>query len=195
MALQSTPSAEAAILKEKVFKNLLYIGIFSIMMLFAGLTSAYIVSQADLKGHAFVLPEMFWYSTGIILLSSATMNLAVQSVKRNKFEAVKIGLIATFILGIIFGFFQYFGWIELYNAGIVFAGKESFAPGSFVYVMSGLHVAHIVSGLAYLLVVMPNALKNKYNSANQAPIKLCGLYWHFLDILWVYLFVFLLVIR
>lgn len=195
MALQSTPDADSVLLKEKIFKNLLYIGIFSIMMLFAGLTSAYIVSQADLKGPSFTLPVMFWYSTAVILLSSAAMNWAVQSAKRNKFESAKMGLIASFVLGILFGIFQYLGWNELYDAGIVFAGKESFAPGSFVYVMSGLHLAHILSGLAYMLVVLPNTLKNKYNSANHTPIKLCGLYWHFLDILWVYLFVFLLVIR
>lgn len=195
MALQTRTDSESIALKEKVFKNLLYIGIFSIMMLFAGLTSAYIVSQADLKGPEFSLPPMFWYSSAVILISSVTMNFTVSSARKNKFQNAKIGLLITLLLGILFGVFQYFGWIELYNSGIFFAGKKSFAPGSFVYVMSGLHLLHVISGLVYMLVVMPKTFSQGYNSANYTGLKLCGIYWHFLDILWIYLFVFLLVIR
>jgi cytochrome c oxidase subunit 3 len=83
-------------------------------------------------------------------------------------------------------------WTELYQNKIYFAGKQSNAAGSFMYVITGLHLAHLIGGLLYLIGVIYRSIKNQFNSENYLKIKLCAIYWHFLDILWIYLFVFLL---
>jgi cytochrome c oxidase subunit 3 len=179
----------------KVKKGLLYISIFSILMLFAGLTSAYIVRQADGDWLVFDLPALFWYSTGIILLSSLTINLALQAARKNQFEKIKQMLIATLVLGIGFCVTQYLGWKTLVDSGIYFAGSLSNPAGSFMYVLTGVHLAHIISGLIFIVAVLIKANKNHYNSSNSAGIWRCAVYWHFLDFLWIYLFVFLMIIR
>jgi cytochrome c oxidase subunit 3 len=179
----------------KVKKGLLYISIFSILMLFAGLTSAYIVRQADGDWLVFDLPALFWYSTGIILLSSLTINLALQAARKNQFEKIKQMLIATLVLGIGFCVTQYLGWKTLVDSGIYFAGSLSNPAGSFMYVLTGVHLAHIISGLIFIVAVLIKANKNHYNSSNNSGIWRCAVYWHFLDFLWIYLFVFLMIIR
>jgi len=179
----------------KVKKGLLYISIFSILMLFAGLTSAYIVRQADGDWLVFDLPALFWYSTGIILLSSLTINLALQAARKNQFEKIKQMLIATLVLGIGFCVTQYLGWKTLVDSGIYFAGSLSNPAGSFMYVLTGVHLAHIISGLIFIVAVLIKANKNHYNASNSAGIWRCAVYWHFLDFLWIYLFVFLMIIR
>jgi len=184
--------SESVLLKEKVNRSLLYVGIFSILMLFAGLTSAYIVRQADGNWLEFSMPFMFWISTGLILLSSATMNWAVISARSNKFDSVKLALVMTLALGIAFCFSQFLAWKELVAGGIFFSGKAANPSGSFMYILSGLHLAHILSGLFYTVVILMKSLGNRYNSGNLMGIKHCSIYWHFLDALWIYLFVFLL---
>ena len=183
---------ESEILKDRVNKNLLYIAIFSIVMLFAGLTSAYIVRQADGMWLRFTLPFYFWISTGLILASSATMAFALNSARNNRLQGIKTGLALTFILGVGFCFAQIMGWRELYDAGIFFSGKSSNPSGSFLYVITFMHLLHIVSGLLYVLFIFIKSLNNKYNSSNLTGLKHSSLYWHFLDALWIYLFIFLL---
>jgi cytochrome c oxidase subunit III len=190
---ETTLSKQEAIdLKEKVNRNLLYIGIFSSIMLFSGLTSGYIVRQADGGWLIFSMPFMFWISTAIILMSSITMNWALSAAKKNNFEHVKLALGITILLGLTFCITQFLGWKELVNGGIYFAGKQANASGSFFYVLSGVHLAHILSGLIYLSVIFVNSLKNKYHSGNIAGVKHSAIFWHFLDAVWVYLFIFLL---
>lgn len=179
----------------KVRKSLLYISIFSILMLFGGLTSAYIVRQADGDWLQFDLPGMFWYSTGIILLSSLSMNLALTAAKRNEFAKIKNYLIITLLLGIAFCITQFLGWSTLVESGIYFAGSMSNPAGSFMYVLTGVHLAHIISGLIFVLAVLIRSFNNYYNSANSAGLWRCAVYWHFLDFLWIYLFLFLMIIR
>lgn len=183
--------SEDLVLKEKVSKNLLYVGIFSIVMLFAGLTSAYIVRQADGQWLRFTLPVMFWVSSGIILASSVTMHWAVVSIKNNKLQQLIQAVGATLILGILFGVSQVYGWGELLDGGIYFAGKSANPSGSFIYALSGLHLFHIISGLIALTVVLVKALRQKYSPDNSSGVRLCATYWHFLDGLWIYLFIFL----
>ena len=187
----SSAISESQIKKEVVNKNMLYIGIFSILMLFAGLTSAYIVAQGDGRWIKFELPFMFWVSTGIILISSATMNWALISVKTNNYKNLKIALLFTIVLGLAFGVTQFFGWRELLEAGIFFAGKTANPGGSFIYLLSGMHLIHIVSGLIYLGVIYSKSTKNAYNANSYGGVRNSALYWHFLDALWIYLFVFL----
>jgi cytochrome c oxidase subunit 3 len=194
--MEETLSIEETLARQgKVKRSLLYISIFSILMLFAGLTSGYIVRQADGNWMEFELPAMFWISTGLILLSSLTMNFAVQSTKKNNFSGVKTYLLITILLGIGFSITQFLGWNILIDSGIYFAGRMSNPSGSFMYVLTGVHLAHIVSGLIFLLAVYLKANKNYYNSTNNEGIKRCAIYWHFLDFLWIYLFFFLMIIR
>jgi cytochrome c oxidase subunit III len=181
--------------RQKTAKPLLWIGIVSIVMLFAGLTSAYIVRADNGNWLLFNLPDMFYISTALILTSSITLFAALQAAKKNNYGMTTAGVLATFILGIAFCFTQFAGWSELYAKGVVFAGKYSNASGSFLYVLTGLHMAHLAGGLIALLVTLVNALRKKYNAENLLGLELCSIYWHFLDILWVYLFLFLYYIR
>lgn len=183
--------SEDLVLKEKVSKNLLYVGIFSIVMLFAGLTSAYIVRQADGQWLRFTLPVMFWVSSGIILVSSITMHWAVISVRKNKLTQLTQAVGVTLLLGILFGVSQIYGWGELLEGGIYFAGKSANPSGSFIYALSGLHLFHILSGVIALIVVLIKSMSQKYTAENSSGVRLCATYWHFLDGLWIYLFVFL----
>ena len=187
----SSAISESQIKKEVVNKNMLYIGIFSILMLFAGLTSAYVVAQGDGRWIELELPFMFWVSSGIILISSATMNWALISVKTNNYKNLKTALLLSIALGLAFCVTQFLGWRELLSAGIFFAGKTSNPGGSFIYLLSGVHLIHIVSGLIYLGVIYSKSVKNAYNANNYGGVRNSALYWHFLDALWIYLFVFL----
>lgn len=184
--------SENVLLKEKVNRNMLYVGIFSIVMLFAGLTSAYIVRQADGQWLSFSLPPMFWVSSVVILLSSISMHSALIGVRKNKNKLLIYSLILTIALGFVFGITQILGWADIYQNGIVFAGSFANPSGSFLYVLTGVHLLHIVSAIIYLFVVLANSFKGKYNSGRIGPVKNAALYWHFLDGLWIYLFIFLL---
>ncbi len=173
-------------------KVLLWICIVSIIMLFAGLTSAYIVRQAEGNWVEFSLPRIFIFSTLIIFFSSITLHIALISVKKNNFRNLLTFLIITLGLGLAFCFTQFLGWSRLVEQEIYFVGNPS---GSFLYVITALHLAHLLGGIIYLLVLITDAIRMKYNSGNYLPVQLGSIYWHFLDILWIYLFVFLLIIR
>ncbi len=181
--------------QKKASKPLLWVGILSIVMLFAGLTSAYVVRADNGNWLIFNLPNAFYLSTAVIITSSITMYFALQMAKKNNKSAVVIGLLATFVLGLIFTFLQFQGYGELISKQIVFAGKSANASGSFLYLLTFLHLLHLFAGLITLLVTLKNAVKGKYNAENTLGLELCSIYWHFLDILWVYLFLFLYYIR
>jgi cytochrome c oxidase subunit III len=174
---------------------LLWLGIASICMMFGGFTSAYIVSQGTKGWLTFQLPDVFLISTIVILLSSATMIFAFNGAKNNKNNHVKIGLGTTFILGLLFSFFQFKGWGLLFDKGIYFFGSQSRSSGSYLYLFTLVHLAHILSGLIMLVYCFIKSLNGKYNSENMLGLKMAAIYWHFLDILWVYLFLFLYFIR
>jgi len=191
----ATYRAELKAAQRKASKPLLWVGIVSIIMLFAGLTSAYVVRADNGNWLIFNLPDIFFISTAIIITSSLTLFMALKMAKKNNQKGMILGLLATFILGIAFTFTQFEGWNELTAKGVVFAGKYSNASGSFLYVLTGLHLAHLAGGLISLLVTLTNGLRRKYNAENTLGLELCSIYWHFLDILWVYLFLFLYYIR
>lgn len=195
--IKSSPlyKAELKAAKQKSAKPLLWIGIVSIVMMFAGLTSAYIVRADNGNWLLFNLPDMFFISTAVIITSSITMFTALKMAKNNNNKGVVFALLATFILGLVFSYTQYLGWTELRSKGIVLAGKYSNASGSFLYLLTGLHLAHLFGGLISLFVTLINSLKGRYSAGNTLGLELCSIYWHFLDILWVYLFLFLYYIR
>lgn len=196
MASAITPEERFEI-RKKTAKPLLWLGIVSICMLFAGLTSAYVVTKGTASQELwfnFEMPSMFWVSCGIILLSSLTMNLAVMAAKKNDHEGIIRGLLLTAVLGLAFCVTQYLGWTQLVAQKIFLVEKINNA-GKYLYFIPGLHLAHLFGGLISLWVTIKNASKKRYSSANYLGLQLCAIYWHFLDILWIYLCLFFWFIR
>ncbi len=173
-------------------KFALWLFIMSVVMIFASLTSAYIVRQAEGNWFFFDLPQLFWVNSGIILVSSITMHWAYLSAKRDSLESVKIATVITTILGISFLVGQYLAWGALVANKVHLVGNPS---GSFVYIISGLHGLHIVGGVVFLLILLNSTFKYKVHSKNLNQIEMCATYWHFLGGLWLYLFTFLLLNR
>jgi cytochrome c oxidase subunit 3 len=166
----------------------MWLFIVSIIMLFAAFTSAYLVRKAEGNWVEFQLPNLFWISTVVLLLSSASMHFALLAAKKDQFNALRISISITFVLGLLFLVLQYFGWVQLVEMNVYFVGNPS---GSFVYVLSGLHGLHLISGLIVLIVALIAAFRMKINAKALTQIKICSTYWHFLDALWIYLFLFL----
>ncbi len=175
-------------------KFALWVGCTSLTMMFVALTSAYIVRQAAGNWLEFTLPSVFAYSTVIILLSSLTLHGSFLSFKKGNELMYKGLLIATFILGVLFIIFQFNGWQALTEAGVPFTLHPA---GDFVYVISWIHAAHLIGGIAILAVAMIHAFSLKYMATEQRKLRfqLSLTYWHFVDLLWVYLFVFLTLYR
>lgn len=173
-------------------KFILWLFILSSIMLFAGITSAYIVRQAEGNWKIFDLPSMFYYTTVLILLSSATMHWSYLQAKKFNLKNQKIGLWITFILGVTFLIGQYQGWKELVNNKVYFSGNPA---ESFVYVISGFHAVHIIAGLIIMLTAMIGVHSNINQTKNVFRMELSSVFWHFIDILWIYLFVFLMINR
>ncbi len=138
----------------KVFTMWLFI--VSILMLFAAFTSAYLVRKAEGNWVEFQLPDLFYYSTVILVLSSISMHFALNSAKKDQFNALKTSISITFALGITFLIMQFYGWKQLVEMNVYFVGNPS---GSFVYVLSGIHGLHLVSGLVVLLFALVAAFQ------------------------------------
>lgn len=170
-------------------KFALWLFMVSIVMIFAALTSAYIVRQGEGNWFEFDLPAIFWMNSGVILLSSITMHIAYMAAKKDNLALVKLFTAVTTILGLIFSVLQIYAWDELVNMGVYFVGNPS---GSFLYVLTGLHSFHLTTGLIYLLILLRSTYKFKVHSKNMVQLEMCATYWHFLDGLWLYLFFFLL---
>ena len=190
-----TLKAELKAAQNKTSKPLLWIGIFSMVMFWAGLTSAYIVRADNGNWLLFNVPSIFIISTAVIITSSITMFYAYNSAKKNNYSQVTLGLLITLVLGFIFVYCQYQGWMELYSKDIVLGGKKSNASGSFFILFVLAHWAHLFGGIISLTITLLKSLRKRYNAENTLGLELCSIYWHFLDILWVYLFLFLYYIR
>ncbi len=174
----------------KKFAMWLFIG--SVGMLFAALTSAYIVRQAEGNWLYFDLPQIFTISTVVIVLSSITMQWAYWSAKKDNLSMVKIMVTITSLLGLVFLVLQVEGWKALVAEQVYLVGNPS---GSFLYIISGLHGLHLLSAVIFLLIVLVSTYRYKVHSQNLSQIEMCTTYWHFLGGLWLYLFVFLLLYR
>jgi cytochrome c oxidase subunit 3 len=181
------PSSPTLSMNPKKF--ILWLFIVSIVMIFAALTSAYIVRQAEGNWLDYELPQMFYISTALIFLSSLTMHWALLSAKKNNFFNVKLGLTITLLLGMVFLYTQVQAWGQLVDMNVFFVGNPS---GSFVYVLSGVHGFHIISGVIFLIIVLISSFRDQVHSKNLDVIEMSATYWHFLDGLWIYLFIFLI---
>jgi cytochrome c oxidase subunit III len=177
--------------QRKTAKPLLYIGIVSIVMLFAGLTSAYVVRADNGNWLVFSLPPIAIISTAIIISSSLTLLVAQLAIKKNNYLVTSTALFITLGLGVAFFFTQWEAWRQLTAQGIHFFGKYSNASGSFLYLIAVVHLLHMIGGLISLSVSLTKSLLKKYSAADYLGIELTAIYWHFLDLLWVYLFLFL----
>ena len=180
--------AETRSVNPKIFTMWLFI--VSIVMLFAAFTSAYLVRKAEGNWVEFEMTSLFSYSTGVLILSSISMHYSLLAAKKDQFNALRMSISITFVLGLLFLVMQFYGWIQLVEMNVYFVGNPS---GSFVYVLSGLHGLHLVSGLIVLIFALVAAFRLKINAKQLTQIKICATYWHFLDALWLYLFVFLLI--
>ena len=177
----------------KARKFLMWLFIVSSSMMFAALTSGYIVYTAESanRGIKIILPNAFMYSTGLILLSSLTMHLAYSSAKKLQFDKQKIYLVLTVLLGIAFFYAQVKSWSILFNMGVPFSFNPN-ASQSFIYVFTGMHLLHIFIGICMLLYTLLGKLNNIPQVRNLFRLEVSSLFWHFIDILWIYLYVFLL---
>ena len=177
-------------------KMMLWFGMISMGMSFAGLTSAYIVSKSRPDWLTdFIIPQAFYISLVVVILSSFTMYFARVSVQKEQHRVGMYLLVATLLLGITFVFFQFKGFSEIIANGYYFTGAESTITTSFIYLVVIMHMAHIFSALIALIVVIYNHFKQKYNNGQTLGIELAETFWHFVDILWIYLFLFFYFVR
>jgi len=177
-------------------KMMLWFGIGSLIMSFAGLTSAVIVSSKRpdwLKD--FQLPDAFVISTVIIIISSISLVLAKRALKTNNRQSTSLWLLITFALGISFIYSQFVGFGQIIDAGYNFTGPTSNVTMSFIYIIAVAHILHVVAGLISLLVVIYNHFRQKYNASNMLGFELSATFWHFVDGLWLFLFLFLYFVR
>jgi cytochrome c oxidase subunit 3 len=180
------------VLSVNKWKFITWLFIITILMLFASQTSAYLVRRAEGNWVEFALPSIFYWSTAVLLISSIFMYLAQKAAKRDEFKKLRLFISTTFVFGFSFLIMQYLGWLELQESGVYLKGNPS---GSFMYILTGLHAFHLISGLIVLLFSLVAAFKLSIHAKNLTQIEVCGTYWHFLDILWIYLFVFLTYFR
>ncbi len=176
--------------------NMMWFAMISMVMTFAGLTSAYIVSKsrADWVSE-FKFPTAFFYSLAVIILSSICFHLMKKAIIDNKRQIATIMLVSTCLSGILFVYLQLKGFGQIVDQGFFPTGSESTIVTSFIYAIVFVHLLHIAGGLIVLLVVAINHFRGKYTKSNHLGLKLAGMYWHFVDVLWVYLFCFLYFMR
>ncbi len=190
MIAEETTSNTAFNSQPKKFVTWLFV--LSSLMCFAGLTSAYIVRKAEGNWKIFDLPQAFYYTTVLILLSSITLHLSLTNAKKGQIAKQKNYLVITIILGLGFLFGQYFAWKQLVANGIYFAGNPA---ESFLYVISGFHAFHIIAGIMLLLFALTGTFSKINQTKNIFRMEISTIFWHFIDILWIYLLVFLLINR
>jgi len=177
---------------DRSYKLILGFAMLSMTMMFAGLTSAFVVSKsrADWMKN-FEMPTAFYASTAVIICCSITFHLAKRAIKKNNRSMVTTLLLATLALGVLFVFLQFKGFGEIVAAGHYFTGAASNITTTFLYVVTVAHLLHLFGGMISLLIIIYNHFKQKYNATQTLGIELGAMYWHFLDFLWVYLFLFL----
>ena len=161
-------------------------------MMFAGFTSAFVVKRDAAGWTTFSIPRAFWYSTATILISSLTMQIALRSFKERDRIRYRNLLTVTAVLGIVFMLLQWAGFREIWRSGITFRGSGG---GQFLYVIAGLHVVHVLGGVIALLLMVARSYGSKVRNYNVVPVELMATYWHFVDLLWLYLLIFFMVVK
>lgn len=168
-------------------KFTLWVAIASIVMMFAGLTSAYIVKGSLPNWSTIQIPKMFYYSTAVILLSSVTIQMALKAFKERHMQQYRRMITVTAVMGILFIVLQLVAFSQLWDRGVQFTGSGA---GQFLYIIFGLHALHVIGGVVALLVIFLKAFSAKVRNYDPISIELASTYWHFVDLLWIYLLVF-----
>ncbi len=171
-------------------KFTLWVAMGSICMMFAGLTSAYVVRRNQANWLEFALPKIFWYSTFVIILSSITIHLSVKAFKARLMPRYRSLITITACLGLLFAALQALGYKELVDQGVHVLWQGSNPSASFLFVIAGVHVLHVLGGVIAILVIFIRAYSSKTKNYSSVPVELVAIYWHFVDILWIYLFIF-----
>ena len=174
-------------------KFTLWVAIASILMMFAGLTSAFIVKSNLVGWRQIEMPGIFWGSTIAIVASSVTIQMALRSFRQREMKNYRLLLGITFLLGIVFVALQWLGFSELWEQQKV-TFKGSSGAGQFLYVIFGLHALHVVGGVIAIIVLFARAFLGNVKSYSPVPVEVAATYWHFVDILWLYLLIFFIVI-
>jgi cytochrome c oxidase subunit 3 len=169
-------------------KFTLWVAIGSIVMMFAGLTSAYIVKSSQAGWQKVKTPQVFFFSTGVILLSSLTIQMALRSFKQREMNRYRRLMLLTLLLGGLFVFLQWSGFLQLWNSGVQFRGVAG--AGQFLYVIFGLHALHVAGGVIALIVMAARAFFGPTKFYGSTGMEVMATYWHFVDLLWLYLLVF-----
>jgi cytochrome c oxidase subunit III len=172
-------------------KFALWIALGSIVMMFAGMTSAYIVKRNQVNWQGFELPTIFWYSTATIIASSIVMHFAVKAFKERQMVRYRQLIAATAILGVVFITMQWIGFNDLNARGIKLLGLGSNVSGSFLFAITALHMAHVLGGIIAIIVLLFQAFRRSRRNYSAVPVDNMATYWHFVDGLWIYLFIFL----
>src|SRR5690606_11546368 len=189
---QNSASADRKAKKLHPHKFTLWIAIASILMMFAGLTSAYMV-KSNLAGWRDIeVPGIFWVSTAVIAASSLTIQMALRAFRQRAMSQYRLLMGITLVLGIVLVILQWLGFMELWNQNIRFPGASG--AGQFLYVIFGLHALHVIGGIVALIVLFIKAFFGHTKLYSSIPIEVAAIYWHFVDILWIYLLVFFIVI-
>ncbi|MDR6764179.1 MULTISPECIES: cytochrome c oxidase subunit 3 [unclassified Flavobacterium] len=184
--------SEEQVQKSKSAKLILLFAMVSMTMMFAGLASAFVVSKsrADWLTN-FQIPTAFYFSTAVIIACSVTFYLAKKAIEKGNRSATSAFLLGTFALGILFVILQFRGFGQIVESGYYMTGQGSSITTTFLYVIAFTHLLHLAGGLISLLIIIYNHFKQKYNPTQTLGIELGAMYWHFLDLLWVLLFLFL----
>lgn len=174
-------------------KFTLWVAIASILMMFAGLTSAFIVKSNLVGWSQIKVPNIFWASTVVIILSSLTVQMALRAFRQREMKNYRTLIGVTLLLGIVFVTLQWFGFLNLWEKQhVVF--RQSAGAGQFLYIIFGLHALHVIGGVIVLLVMFLKAFFGKIKLYSAVPVEVAATYWHFVDLLWIYLLVFFIVI-
>jgi cytochrome c oxidase subunit 3 len=171
-------------------KFVMWVAIGGIIMMFAGLTSAYVVKKNQSSWLQFDLPVEFYYSTAIIVLSSITMYLSASSIKAGKMSQYRTMISLTAVLGIVFLVLQYLGFKDLQAKNIAIVGPRSNSAASFLFVITFLHMMHVLGGVIALIVFWIKAIRKGLTNSSLMSVEVLGTYWHFVGVLWIYLFLF-----
>ncbi|NNV56424.1 cytochrome c oxidase subunit 3 [Limnovirga soli] len=176
-------------------KFTMWVAMGSIVMMFAGLTSAYIVRSNQGNWLEFNLPVVFWYSTLVILCSSLFIHLSVKAFKAREMQRYRLLITITMALGLLFSVLQFVGFSDLKTHGVQLLGVGSNPAASFLAIICGLHILHVLGGVVVLMIIFLRAYSNKSKNYNPVPVEIVATYWHFVDILWIYLFIFFSIIH
>ena len=185
---------ELEVARKRTAKPMLWISMVSMVMIFAGLLSAYVISSKRVDWVSFELPADFTMSTILLLLSSATFFAAKIYIKRGRRLYASVALLKTFVLGLLFVWMQYNAFMSLKAVGLFFTGPQSEVSSSMLMVIVFAHFLHLFAGLIVLLVVIYNHYRFRYTPNACLGLELAGIFWHFLDFLWVALYLFFLFI-